>query len=252
LKFYDLAERLLGKMPRLPSSDTTRIRSAVELADWLGLPSRSYLSHLPGPPGAARRELGELRAFRARLVEEGHLLEAEVEGEREPAVLVPSARHQLEAVTAGEVPAEWRPLSEVPEAVFLGPLDIVSARGRARPLFGFDYKWEVYTPPARRRWAYYVLPVLLGDRLVGRIEPIRSERGSALVVRRAWWEDGVTPSELVAPLARGLTRSAAGLGLSRIRVGRVGPASFRAELARQLQREIRSGTFPLADERLSS
>ena len=48
------------------------------------------------------------------------------------------------------------------EATFLSPLDPVSARGRAKPLFGFDYVWEVYKPAHLRRWGYYVLPDPVG------------------------------------------------------------------------------------------
>ncbi|MDQ3870298.1 MAG: winged helix DNA-binding domain-containing protein, partial [Chloroflexota bacterium] len=58
-------------------------------------------------------------------------------------------------------------------------------------LYRFDYIWEVYVPEAKRRWGYYVLPVLFGDRLVGRIEP-RIDRGSGTVrILGLWWEAGV-------------------------------------------------------------
>jgi uncharacterized protein len=53
---------------------------------------------------------------------------------------------------------------------FLAPLDPVSARGRAKILFGFDYVWEVYKPEHQRRFGYYTLPVLWGDRLVARFD----------------------------------------------------------------------------------
>jgi uncharacterized protein YcaQ len=60
-------------------------------------------------------------------------------------------------------------------------------------LFGFDYVWELFVPPAKRRWGWYVLPILFRDRLVGRIEP-RIDRGDASVrVLGLWWEDGFDP-----------------------------------------------------------
>jgi Uncharacterized protein conserved in bacteria len=63
------------------------------------------------------------------------------------------------------------------------------------PLYGFDYRWEVYTPAARRRWGYYVLPILFGDKLVGRIEP-RIDRGSKEVrILGLGWEDAFHPLE---------------------------------------------------------
>jgi uncharacterized protein YcaQ len=113
---------------------------------------------------------------------------------------------------------------------------VVSAGGRARSLFGFDHTWEVYKPAPQRRWGYYVLPVLLGDRLVGRIEPVRDPRHGVLYLRRAWWEPGVETPTLVEPLARGLVRPARGLGYEKVRLGRVGPARLRDQLATEMRR----------------
>jgi uncharacterized protein YcaQ len=81
-----------------------------------------------------------------------------------------------------------------PAVAFLAPLDpFVWDRDLLRSLFDFDYVWEVYVPARKRRWGYYVLPVLYGDRLVGRVEP-RIERSSgALRVLGLWWEDGLDP-----------------------------------------------------------
>jgi len=62
-----------------------------------------------------------------------------------------------------------------------------------RTLFDFDYLWEVYVPAAKRRWGYYVLPILFGDRLVGRIEPRIERKTDALRIAGLWWEDGFDP-----------------------------------------------------------
>jgi Winged helix DNA-binding domain len=60
-------------------------------------------------------------------------------------------------------------------------------------LFDFDYVWEGFFKPEKRRWGYYVLPIVFGDRFVGRIEP-RIDRDRARVeVLNAWWEDGFAP-----------------------------------------------------------
>ena len=70
---------------------------------------------------------------------------------------------------------------------FLAPLDpLLWDRRLLRQLWGFDYLWEVYTPQAKRRWGYYVLPILWGDRLVGRIEPRFDRETGALEVLGAW------------------------------------------------------------------
>ena len=60
-------------------------------------------------------------------------------------------------------------------------------------LFEFDYVWELFFPPAKRRWGWYVLPMLFRDRLVGRIEPRIDRAGGQVQVLGLWWEDGFAP-----------------------------------------------------------
>jgi uncharacterized protein YcaQ len=81
-----------------------------------------------------------------------------------------------------------------PSVAFLSPFDpLVWDRGLLASLFGFDYVWELFFPPEKRRFGWYVLPILFRDRFVGRIEP-RIERGNAVVhVLGLWWEDGFQP-----------------------------------------------------------
>ena len=62
--------------------------------------------------------------------------------------------------------------------------------GLASELFGFDYTWEVYVPAGKRRYGYYVLPVLYGDRFIARCEPVRDRKANQLVIRNWWWETG--------------------------------------------------------------
>ncbi|HXR27646.1 MAG TPA: crosslink repair DNA glycosylase YcaQ family protein [Candidatus Baltobacteraceae bacterium] len=77
---------------------------------------------------------------------------------------------------------------------FLAPLDpLCWDRDLLRLLYGFDYVWEVYVPEARRRWGYYVLPLLFGDRLVGRIEPRIDRRTGHVTILGLWWEAGFDP-----------------------------------------------------------
>ena len=97
----------------------------------------------------------------------------------------------LAELEAGRVPADWAPLETTTdeEATFLSPLDPVSARGRAKPLFGFDYVWEVYKPVEKRSFGYYTLPILWGDRLVGRFDPKLDRTTGTLVINGLWLED---------------------------------------------------------------
>ncbi|MEA2605407.1 MAG: uncharacterized protein QOI00_164, partial [Chloroflexota bacterium] len=81
-----------------------------------------------------------------------------------------------------------------PGVAFLGALDpLVWDRDLLRSLYDFDYVWEVYVPAAKRRWGYYVLPILFGDRLVGRIEPRIERKTGELRIAGLWWEDGFEP-----------------------------------------------------------
>ena len=106
------------------------------------------------------------------------------------------------------------------QVAFLAPLDpFVWDRDFLRSLYSFDYVWEVYVPLAKRRWGYYVLPILFGDRLVGRIEPRLDRRHGALRVLDIWWEDGFDPFEdggFVDVLVDALEAHARFLGAGRI------------------------------------
>ena len=92
----------------------------------------------------------------------------------------------------------------VPSRVtFLSPFDrLIHDRDRAEALWGFYYRLEMYVPKAKREYGYYVLPILRGDRLVGRIEPVHDRRAGVLRVQGVWWEDGVRPAPVAQPLRR--------------------------------------------------
>ena len=84
---------------------------------------------------------------------------------------------------------------------FLSPFDrLVHDRNRAEAMWDFYYRLEMYVPKAKRQYGYYVLPILRGDRVIGRIEPLHDRKAGELRVLGTWWEDGVKPVSLKRPL----------------------------------------------------
>ena len=133
----------------------------------------------------------ELASWRDRWLTDGSMIEVKVEGWRATQVAPGEDAALLADLEAGRVPAAWGLLETTTdeEATFLSPLDPVSARGRAKPLFGFDYVWEVYKPVEKRSFGYYTMPILWGDRLVGRFDPKLDRATGTLVILGLWLED---------------------------------------------------------------
>jgi uncharacterized protein YcaQ len=125
----------------------------------------------------------------ATLVDAGHLLPVDVEGLKGTRYILAAEEPILEATAD--------PAALTPGVSFLAPLDplIWDRRGLLRGLFGFDYLWEVYVPEAKRRWGYYVLPILYGDRFVGRIEPRLDRTTKALNILGVWFEPTFAPMD---------------------------------------------------------
>ncbi|MGA8543531.1 MAG: crosslink repair DNA glycosylase YcaQ family protein [Thermoplasmata archaeon] len=142
--------------------------------------------------------------------------------------------HLLEGLARGETPKAWRPLrnSTEEEATFFGPLEIVSARGRSKRLFDFDYLWEVYKPARKRRWGYYTLPILHGENLKARSDLKADRESKKLRVLGFWFEDGRSANDpgFSAAVRRGLERLARMTGSNSIDYHAIRPPGFRALL----------------------
>src|SRR5262245_1977594 len=152
----------------------------------------------------------------------GELIEVQVDGWKGSYYAVGSDARLRRELSAGRTPKAWKPVANTTtdEVVFLAPLDPVSARGRARLLFGFDYIWDVYKPEHQRKFGYYVLPVLWGDRLVARFDSKFDRPTNTFVILCLWLEDKtLAKNEAFAEaLARGFARFVSFLGASKLNV----------------------------------
>jgi hypothetical protein len=183
------------------------VATAGDLADYFRLPVKE-----------TRRRLAELVAA-------GELEPVRVEGWREPAFLHPAATRPRRA----------------PAAALLSPFDpVVWTRARARRLFDFDYRLEIFTPPAKRRFGAFVLPFLLGDRLVARVDLKADRREGRLRVGGAFLEEAAAAvpgaGAVAEALAVELATLAGWLELGSVRVAR------RGDLARPLAAAVARGS----------
>jgi uncharacterized protein YcaQ len=198
-RVYDLAERVIpaaARERRVDRDEALRellrraahaqgVATAADLADYFRL-----------SPREARPRIREL-------VEEGVVEEVRVEGWGEPAYLAAGA-------AAPRAPSA---------AALLSPFDpVIWHRPRAARLFDFDYRLEIYTPAPRRRWGYYVLPFLLNDRVVGRVDLKADRAGGRLLVLAAHREHHADSAVVAAALAAELRTLAAWLDLDDVAV----------------------------------
>jgi hypothetical protein len=153
------------------------------------------------------------------LVEDGRLVPVAVRGWDRPAYLDSDAR---------------RPRS-FKRAALLSPFDpVVWHRDRAERLFGFDYRIEIYVPAPERRYGYYVLPFLLDNELVGRVDLKTDRAAGVLRVRGAFVEEGVAPGAVAEPMAAELRDLARLVGVAEVAVD----ADARGDLTPELRHHL--------------
>jgi hypothetical protein len=201
---YDLVERVLpapfrdAPTPSVEDAQRSLLRVAASALGVATEPDLGDYFRLPR---------GDSKARVAELVEAGELALVEVEGWDAPGYLWPSAR---------------RPRA-VQARALLTPFDsLVWFRPRTERLFDFHYRIEIYTPAAKRVYGYYVLPFLLGETLVARVDLKADRQQDALLVQGAFAEDGVDRPHVARELAAELQLVAAWLGLERVVVARRG------------------------------
>lgn len=158
--------------------------------------------------------VSERRQAVERLCQEGKLVPVTIEGVRRKYYAVPQFAALL---------AQARDWTVRPEVRFIAPLDqLLWRRERVRDLFHFNYTSEVYVPEPKRTFGYYAMPILYGDRLVGRIDPKLHRKEAHLELRRVGFEDGFVPDEQFLEAFRAELRLFAAFhGAKRVSVTRV-------------------------------
>jgi len=192
-RLYDLAERVIpADVLAQPGPEAHDAKKAllVLAARHHGVGTASDLTDY--------HRLSHTRTLLAELVEEGRLIPATVEGWAKPAFMHPGAK----------IPRR------VGARALLSPFDpVVWNRERIERLFGFHYRIEIYVPAAKRQYGYYVLPFLLGDELVARVDLKADRKNGRLLVQAAFGEPGIDESYVAGELAEELASMARWLGL---------------------------------------
>jgi uncharacterized protein YcaQ len=199
-RHYDLPERVLPEAvldARTPAEDEAQRELLLIAAARLGVATEFDLGDFFRMPRA------ESKARVGELVDAGALVPARVEGWSDPAYItsarLPTPEHEARALLAPFDPLVW-------------------SRPRTERLFGFRYRIEMYTPAAKRVHGYYVLPFLLGDRLVARVDVKSDRQAGVLRVLGAFAEPGANPDAVAPELADELRLLAGWLELEQVSV----------------------------------
>ena len=210
-KVFDLAERIFPQQAALPepSRDEHVAWACSTALDRLGVATAREVSQF-----WSAVEPSEALAWCEGAVRAGRLAN----------VLAPGlgAGKAVPAYASADWRARLGRMAELPRTTrLLSPFDpVLRDRARTQRYFGFDYRFEAFTPAPKRQYGYYVLPVLEGERLVGRIDPKHHRDRGALEVRKVFWEPGVRPTRArLKGLADALALLAAAIGATSVEWG---------------------------------
>ena len=190
-KYYDFAHNLVDKAV-LEAPDPNPNEEAYQ--DWYTGRRIGSVGMLWNRAGEAWLSMGGIKSPQRRqaierMLKRGELLKVQVEGIADAFYIRSQDEPALKDALELDMDEEAR------RAAVIAPLDnLMWDRRMLEELFDFDYRWEVYVPAEKRRYGYYVLPVLYGDRFIARFDPGKDTKRRVLVVKNWWWEAGVNPS----------------------------------------------------------
>lgn len=203
-KYYDLADKylpaqLLDSPDPLPDDFAHKKWRVLRRIGAVGLlwnrPSDAWLNIWD------MKSLERIQIFK-ELLSEGKILAVQVEGISAELYCRAEDHPLLETVLENR---DYKPRCE-----FLAPLDcFLWDRKLIKALFDFEYSWEIYTPAPKRKYGFYVLPILYGDRFAGRIEAVCQSKTNVLLIKNIWYEDGVRQTKkLLSEIDKTLKRFA--------------------------------------------
>src|SRR5574340_682 len=237
-RYYDLRERIIpGELDyEAPEAEIEDYLARKMIASWGIMRPGNFR---PGWEYAIHRDVNRSQADQklAELIEDGVAVQVLPEGERTPWITLSEDLPVLDQLESGNPPREWK--SQGPttaeEVTLLAPLEPVSARGRAKQLFDFDYIWEVYKPLHLRRWGYYTLPILYGDDLVARLDPRLDRETKNLEILGFWLEEDAPGDEtFAAALGKGLSRFARMMGAEKVDIKAINPKKLRERVQKEI------------------
>lgn len=203
-KYYDLAEKYLPAQ-LLDSPDP--LPDDFEHKKWRVLRRIGAVGLLWNRPSDAWLNIWDMKSLERiqifkELLSEGKILAVQVEGISAELYYRAEDHPLLETVLENR---DYKPRCE-----FLAPLDcFLWDRKLIKALFGFEYSWEIYTPAPKRKYGFYVLPILYGDRFAGRIEAVCQSKTNVLLVKNIWYEDGIRQTKkLLSEIDKTLKRFA--------------------------------------------
>lgn len=192
-RIFDLIERLI---PAEILAQEDPNQTDQDYHDWhvlrrigsQGLTAHSSGEHWLGIRGVKTPQ--RIAALR-RLVEQEKIIPVSVEGIDNQILFIRVADlDTLNAIKDKRAPKA--------QAAFIAPLDnLIWNRKLTKSLFNFSYTWEVYKPKDQREYGYYILPVLYGDRFIGRVDPAFDKKTRVLTITSWWWEEDVVPNDAI-------------------------------------------------------